>query len=199
MKTRPGFTLVEVMVALVVTGVVVVLSNAALQAGLDTSERIDDHRRGEDASVVFRALVTDALRHAQPGVFGGDAVFVHADRVDHEGGAADSVFFLTRGIEEPAGASGVWQARIWREGDRLRFIAARHDRVAVSATLSRITSFDVQTLGRGPGAAWMRQWPEPSTAPQAVRLQLQGPPSSAPVGGVADVPIVVRIARERLQ
>lgn len=184
---RRGFTLLEVMVALTVTGVVVTLSYTAMRAGLDTSQRIEEHRAAGEAGVAFRALVIDALRHAQPGVIGGPAVFFHRDRTGADGGAADSVAFATRGIEEPAGASAVWVASIWRDGDRVLFVAECGQRIPVSAAFSGITSFDLQTLGRGPGALWERQWSDASIAPQAVRLILRGG-----VESIADVPIVVR-------
>ena len=44
---RNAFTLVEVMVALVVTGLVVSIAYASVQAGLDTSERMTAASRDE--------------------------------------------------------------------------------------------------------------------------------------------------------
>ncbi|MCC6928981.1 MAG: prepilin-type N-terminal cleavage/methylation domain-containing protein [Gemmatimonadaceae bacterium] len=197
---RAAFTLLEVMVALVVSGLVVTLAYATTQAGFDTELRLGEHRDGTERVMAVRALLGDALRHQEEGLRGGDVVFALADRVADDGSAADSLAFLSRGIAAPYGTGVAWRVALWRSHDTLRVEArptemrdaGRRDPTArdayptasdaavpLSASLAGVTGVDVQALGRGVTAAWRSQWPEGDVAPDAVALVVQraGAPS----------------------
>ncbi len=191
---RRGFTLVEVMIALVVTGLVVSLAYATTQAGVDVEGRLLHHRDGEERAVAFRSLLTDALRHQVGGLRGGGAVFALADRVTATGTNADSLHLVTRGVVAPLGASAAWDVSIWLAGDTLQLeghpVDAASDAVPIRARLGGVQQFDVQVLGRGLAAAWQEQWPEPDLAPDAIALTVRH-------GDVAPLALVVRRGLER--
>jgi general secretion pathway protein J len=184
MRRRSGFTLVEVMVALVVTGMVAALAYAASSAGLATQAQLERHREGAGSEAVLRALLGDALRHQVGGLRGGAPVFHLADRVDAQGAPADSLHLTTRGVQSPLGASAEWSVDAWRRGDTLHLearplipgasAATGGPLAPVRARLAGMRGFDVQLLGRGPVAAWRPDWPEDDVAPDAVLLALAG-------------------------
>lgn len=192
---RAGFTLIEVMMALVISGLVASLAYAAAQAGFDTDARVSAYRDGRARDGVVRAILSDALRHQVDGVRGGSAVFTLDDRVDTEGRDADSVAFVTRGIVSPMGASAPWQLSVWREGTVLRIaggpLADAPDAAPPFAMrVEHVTGFDVRALGRGLAARWSTEWPDADQAPDAFALRI------AADGGDAE-PLVVRRGLER--
>lgn len=190
MRSRRGFTLLEVLVALVITGLVVSLAYASAQAGFDTGDRLERHRSAGEAEVTARALLVDALRHAVPGVRGGPPVFELADRAGAQG---DSLAFLSRGIIPPLGTSSTWLVSLSAGPSGLVLRAREADgAAAVTAELLGITALDVRVLGRGSLVAWSDEWNETGAAPQAVSLAFHSA-SGATVG----TPIVVRLGLER--
>lgn len=190
MTPRRAFTLVEVMVALVVTGMVAALAYAASSAGLATQAQLDRYRDGEGNESVVRALLADALRHQVEGRRGGAEVFSVANRVAGDGTAADSLHLTTRGVQAPLGVGDRWIVDAWRDGDTLHLSAAPAAEATVPAggpdaprgalarlapvrvRLAGVRGFDVQLLGRGPVVPWRADWPEGDVAPDAVALTL---------------------------
>jgi prepilin-type N-terminal cleavage/methylation domain-containing protein len=199
MTARRGFTLIEVMVALIVSGLVVSLAYAAAQGGLDTEARLGTHRTHAESLVALRAMLTDALRHAERGRRGGPAVFALRDAVDSDGAPSDSLVFLTRGIESPLGTSGIWTLLLTRRADTLRLAAtagtddrsADAGRAALLAEVPGVTGLDVRALGRTALTGWRGTWDDADVAPEAVSITLRGSD-----GGRA-APLVVRMGLER--
>lgn len=194
---RAAFTLVEVMIALVVSGLVASLAYAAAQAGFDTDARVTELRDGLTRDGVVRAVLTDALRHQVEGVRGGAEVFELHDRVDADGRGADSLVTTTRGIESPMGAAATWQVSAWREGNSLRIAGIPLGNAATGTppfetSLEGVTEFDVRALGRGLSARWREEWPDRDQAPDAVALRIMHTGSRG-----SDEPIVVRRGLER--
>jgi len=184
---RRAFTLVEVMVALVVTSLVASVAWTAVQAGLDTGDRLRGVREDVEAEATARALVTAALRHALPGGRGGEAVF------DLDPGARPDrarLQFLTRGIEEPLGASAIWRLTIEaaEAGLLLEAVSMEEAAPAIRIRLDGIEGLSVAVMGAG-ATAWSDSWPTPDLAPARVALRLVArgsrdtpPPISARVG-----------------
>ncbi|MCC6769871.1 MAG: prepilin-type N-terminal cleavage/methylation domain-containing protein [Gemmatimonadaceae bacterium] len=171
-----GFTLIEVMVSLVITGLVTTLAYAALQAGFDADQRLAAHRAGAGRQAVVRALLADVLRHEVEGVRGGDEVFALIDRVRADGAAADSLRVTTRGVVAPLGASAPWTVAIWLSADTLRIegqpLAHESTTPPLSMRLPGVTALDVSALGRGLAAAWMSSWPEADVSPDAFAISM---------------------------
>lgn len=195
-RDRAAFTLVEVMIALVVSGLVASLAYAAAQAGFDTEARVTELRDDVARDGVVRGVLADALRHQVDGVRGGAEVFALHDLVDAEGRAADSLTVITRGIESPMGASATWQVVAWRDGDTLRIAGIPLDAgvstPAFVMALGDVNRFDVQALGRGLAARWQESWPERDQAPDAFALQLAHTDARS-----SSEPLVVRRGLER--
>lgn len=189
MRARRGFTLLELMVGLVISGLVVTLGYSTLQGGLDTEARLTTHRLARESTLATRTMIADALRHGVPGVPGGPAVFVIVDRFDANGVPSDSLTFLSRGIVPPLGTSATWQVALQVTGDSLRFVAWPSEATSVPPVVATVgvgRGFDVQVLGRGVLSAWTTRWPDPGVAPDAVRLSIGD-----------SQPLVVRTGLER--
>lgn len=175
MRARRGFTLLELMVGLVISGLVVTLGYGTLQGGLDTETRLQTHRLARESTLAARTMIADAMRHAVPGVPGGPAVFVLVDRFDANGIPADSLTFQSRGIVPPLGTSVTWQVALSMAGDSLRFVAWPSEATSVPPVVATIgvgRGFEVQMLGRGMLSTWTTRWPDPGIAPDAVRLSI---------------------------
>jgi prepilin-type N-terminal cleavage/methylation domain-containing protein len=164
---RNAFTLVEVMVALVVTGLVVSIAYASVQAGLETSERITVARTGEEREIVARALLARAIRHAVPGAIGGQPVFILRDQP-----SGDELTFRTRGVSEPFGASGLWEVALLpdQDGVRLTGVAVDNSNASFTTLLPRVRRIDVRVLGRDVRDGWFESWPYAERSPVAVTI-----------------------------
>ena len=196
--TRRAFTLLEVMVALVVTSVVVVLAYSTAQVGLDTGSRLASYRAEEQSAQVVRAMLSDALRHAVVGTRGGERVFELFSRDGREG-AGDSLRFASRGIVSPLGTSEVWDVSVWQDDDGLHVEGAPHSTLGdwpLHMRLPRATSFEVAALGRGADATWRDGWSEATVTPDAVSFEIGGveAPSDTPTHATRTV---VRMGLER--
>ena len=76
---RSGFTLLEVMVAIVLTSLVVLLAYAAAQVSFDARARLGANLRTLQGARAVRALLQDALRNARTPQRQGDAGFTLKD------------------------------------------------------------------------------------------------------------------------
>ena len=183
---RRGFTLIEIMVALVVTGLVVSVAYATLQAGFDTSERMTNAQDGDEREVVARAMLSNALRHAVSGTIGGEPVFVLRDEPQ-----GDGLRFLTRGVSEPLGAGEVWEVSLLPGPDGAQFGGRQVDNPSRSfaTVLRRVNALNVQVRGRDFRDGWLETWNAPDRSPAAVSIsflnadgRLIGAPLMARVG-----------------
>ncbi len=72
-RARPvGFTLLEVMVAFMLTGLVVVVAYAAAQAGIDARTRVTTGLHAVQSSRAAREMLRDALHNARAPQDSGD-------------------------------------------------------------------------------------------------------------------------------
>ncbi|HEY5545449.1 MAG TPA: type II secretion system protein [Gemmatimonadaceae bacterium] len=189
---RRAFTLIEVIVALVVTGLVVSMAYAALQAGFDTSDRLTSARDGAEREIVARSILSSALRHALPGTIGGEPVFVLRERGQ---GAApgDELVFRTRGVLEPFGATGVWEVTLLSTtaGMRLSARAVHGSGSPFSATLHAARAIDVRVRGRDPRDGWLESWLAADRSPVAVSIAFLGAD-----GRARGAPLIARVGLE---
>ncbi len=164
-RARRGFTLLEVLVALVVTAMVVTLSYGAAQAGFDTEARLAERRAAADALTAWRALLGDAIRHVERGVADDDAVFVLA---------GDTLRLQTRGVVPPHGTGERWLVTLAPTAEGVRLTAspvAGASGDVVSVLVREARGAHVRVLPYA-GGAWTDAWPRASAVPAAVSVQL---------------------------
>ena len=186
--TRKAFTLIEVMVALVVTGLVVSIAYASVQAGFETSDRLAVAQSGEEREVVARAMLSRAIRHAVPGALGGQPVFVL-----RSGALGDELAFRTRGVGEPNGASAVWDVELISDANGVRFSGRElsDSSNTFSTLLPRLQRVDVRVRGRDFRDGWFEEWPFVDRSPVAVMIAFLDANNRA-VGA----PLVARVGLE---
>jgi prepilin-type N-terminal cleavage/methylation domain-containing protein len=189
---RRAFTLIEVTVAIVVTGLVVTMAYAALQAGFDTVDRLARVRDGAEREVVARSILSTALRHALPGTLGGEPVFVLREQRDVTG-PGDELRFRTRGVLEPLGATGVWEVSLFPASDGVHLEGHPLDGAGApfAATLRDVRAVDVRVRGRGFRDGWLESWIATDRSPVAVSIAFLGADGRA-LGG----PMVARVGLE---
>jgi len=143
-----GFTLIEVMLAIVLTGLVVLLAYGAAQVSYDAHARLSAELRALQQARALRELLQDALRSARAPQRPGDSLFtLHSGRLS----------FVTAGGGPPLDPDYDWLLTIEPGADGLE--------------LSAVTRWDVRALA--PGASqWLEEWPRTAVMPRAVVITL---------------------------
>ena len=184
---RRGFTLLELLVAIIVTGIVALLAYAALQGALDTRERLERYRATVESEARLRALLTDALRHPAEAAAIDEPIFSLINGSDATGVPFDRIRFLSRGIVSPLGTSGPWEVTLQPSATGLLFDARPFGGSpgrALRARLPDVRGLHVRVLARSSDPAWSRQWSSLGRMPAAVELTLVRDgrlPASAPL------------------
>lgn len=173
--SRGGFTVLEVMVALVVTGVVSLLAFGTLNTALDGEEQLERHRDVAEAQMIVRALLVDALRHPpeEGGAAMNEMLLEIDDRVDPRGLPVDALRFRSRGMAHPLGASQEWIVEVAATPMGLRLLArpgADSDAAPVETLLAGVAGLDVRVLPRTDEPIWSERWESPGRVPAAVAL-----------------------------
>lgn len=172
--TRRGFTLLELIVALALTGIVALLIYGAASAASDVEARLAANRRAAQAQVGMRTLLEDALRNARPAPRPGDPVFRLETRTSTRGVPNDQLTFVTRGGFPPLTGDADWRVTIEATPHGLAARAVPlgvRAPARVAALLPGVTGLEirVQPVGGGP---WSRTWAMPGVFPRAVLLTL---------------------------
>jgi prepilin-type N-terminal cleavage/methylation domain-containing protein len=196
MSRRAGFTLVELVIALVVTGLVVSLAYGAAQAGFDTDERLARAREGAESEAVARSIIADAIRHALPGIRGGTRVFELTRAPTADGGTSSALRFLTRGVVPPFGTSGAWVVGLEPTAGGLAVRArpassGEPGDASIDALLPNVRSIDVRVLSRDSREGWLTSWNDVERSPVAVAITLRDAD-----GRSRGAPLVARIGLE---
>jgi general secretion pathway protein J len=176
MKVRVGFTLIEVMVAIILTSVVALLAYGTAHAGLDTQKRIERFRTSAEAHVIVRDLLTSALRHPVEG--GGfamnDTLFTIDDRISADGLPINAVRFVSSGVVAPLGATSLWLVTIepGLEGVRIAALPLRsEDAQPIVALLTDVHGLRARVLDRTADTEWQNRWDVVGRVPAAVALE----------------------------
>jgi prepilin-type N-terminal cleavage/methylation domain-containing protein len=172
MRPRLGFTLLEVIVAITVTGLALTTAGMALSAARNTAARIQMHEARTEADGRLRALLTDMLRHA-PLAEQVDEPLLVVDRT----GAMPVLRFLSTGVREPYGTGGVWRVEVAMRDSTLVMRATPTggdiDASPLTATLSPVTQLEVRVLEHATALAspdWRADWPIAQDRPRAIEL-----------------------------
>ncbi len=183
---RGGFTLIEVLVALVVASLVVLLAHPTYGEVADLSGRIAERRLAHDRAMNARRLLAAAFGSLDVGI---------AQNAGFDGREARVTFTAWR-----PDAAGAWRrvrvqvllvAPVDADSARLVAVvtpivphgAAAGDTLVLGTSATGL-AFDY-LLDFGADAAWVRQWLSPASAPVGVRLRIEG------VGGAVDTLLFV--------
>lgn len=153
---RRGFTLIEVIVALALTGLVVTLASALLAGLLNANGTLVHARDATNASEVARAWLLEACHGVDVGAK-GDLPFTGTD---HEAG------FTARLLGPDGSVAPAPVALATSPNEVLMSVPAGTFVVADSITSA---SFDYLVGGGGDGA-FLQGWNSPASAPLAIRI-----------------------------
>ena len=198
---RAGLTLLELLVALLVTAAAVSMGYAALAATADAHARGLRDVDPMAAAAARRDWLRGTIASARIGAPGDGTAFEGTDAARRAPGAGtmadDAIVLVGRG---ESGAD-VW-VRVSLEHDpstSMRGLVADvapfprqpGDRVLRIPVDSEVTAFDVAYLSPVPPRRWLSAWNAPGILPAAVRLRLDGArvhpllrvPLTVPLGG----------------
>lgn len=168
MSDRRGFTLVELMVALVVTALVTLLAHRAFGVAIDGARQLRRVRIAEDRKQNAERWLSAAFLSLEVGQLGASSFEGHRDQVHFTSWLVTPSGWMER-ADVRLGVSGT--ALIARVGDAAPVVLA--DSV-------RAVAFDY-LLEPGADSRWAAEWVSPVSAPIAVRLRLQSTGSSGAI------------------
>jgi len=194
MRRREGFTLVEVMVGLVITGVVALLVYGAIRTAADTRARLADSRTVLRGEMAWRALVSDLARGIRAGRDYEGPTFLLQDGVDADGRPADRLVIITAAATPPLAIGADWRVSVGVGPDGLVAEATPLGRPGAPRVVRApegLVGLDVQVLAGGAGG-WVDGWTPGATLPHALRITFwtdEGPTGvplvlALPLGGV---------------
>jgi prepilin-type N-terminal cleavage/methylation domain-containing protein len=160
--TRGGFTLVELMVALVLTALVALLAAGTFSAASDAARRIREERIAADRAGNGRRWLEAAFLSLEVGQAGSRPFEGHPARVS-----------FTSWLPVPQG---------WMERMDVRLALAGNSLVATAGAAPPLTLMDsVRSVGidyllePGEASRWASEWVSPVSAPLAIRLRIERP------------------------
>ena len=187
--TRRGFTLLELLVAIVLTGVVALLVYGAVRAASDTEARLVTSRRHWQSHRGMRTLLEDALRNARPPMRAGAPAFSLQVATSSAGVPQDRLTFVTRGGFPPLTADADWRVTIEPTPTGLSASAIPlgvRTPLRLAAVLPGVSGLEIRVLAPGT-SEWNRQWAFPATFPRAVTLTFWTDSGPLPADGVLRV------------
>lgn len=171
MSIKRGFTLIELTVALVLTGVVSLVAYGSIQAAIDSSERLTNQRQTIESEAMVRTLISDALRHPSDSPDGGPAF----ELVSFSENRGHGIQFVSRGISGSLGAGQLWRValRPTNRGLELDAISFDGSAVAIRGKVPSLTSMDVRVLRAVNDRAWLGYWRATQQFPAAVEISFR--------------------------
>src|SRR2546427_1938772 len=160
-----GFTLLEVMLAIMLTGLVVLLAYGAAQVSYDAHARLSAELRALQQARALRELLQDALRSARAPQRPGDPRFtLHAGRLS----------FVTAGGGPPLDPDYDWLLTIEPGADGLDLSATpvgRAPATPVTIRVPGVTRWDVRVRAAG-ASQWLAAGAMTSGLPRGTAITL---------------------------
>ena len=184
-RTRPGFTLLEVVIALLLTAIAVTIAASALRAATTARDRVVAHQQSAERDVRLRAQLTDMLRHAPA----ADAVDEPFLRVTRDASGAGTLVFLSTGVRAPYGTGATWRVAVTGSDSGVVLdatpIGVTSDATRLRSELHDARDFAVQLLEHGSprtatvggasgtvgGTRWRTDWPLERSRPAMIALR----------------------------
>jgi prepilin-type N-terminal cleavage/methylation domain-containing protein len=168
-----GFTLVELVVAITLTGVVALLVYGAANAALATQTRLQETRLRMQSERAWAALVEDALRNARPARVYGDPAFILESGSDAMGLPRDRLWFITAGATPPLTADSDWEVVLEasQAGVRMTALPVGVDAPPIQLTTRpEMAGLNIRVLAPDPVPRWLESWTNTRMAPRAIEL-----------------------------
>ena len=187
---KRGFTLVEVVVALTIAGIIALAARAAVTGGFDTEERVQVHAALTERDARFRALLVTAIRHMTDAPTAGVTPFTLRDTVLAETGPSHVVEFYSRGLSFPAGSGATLRVQLVPADEGLTIQALdEHGFPRVSGIASGVAGMRMRV--RTLAGEWLDGWPRTLQLPAAISMDF------TPRTGVATpAPLIVTVGLE---
>lgn len=186
---RRGFTLLEIVVALTIAGLIALAVRATLSAGMDTEERVQHHVARTEGDARFRVLLMQALRHMTDAPAPGLAPFTMRDTLV-DGVASNVVEFYSRGLAPSAGSGSAMHVRVAPAADGLTIEGRGAGGVLTWSGLAPGIRAMRARL-RTPAGDWVADWPRTLQHPSAVEIEF-----APKADGRTLVPLVTATALE---
>ena len=173
--TRRGFTLLELLIALVLTALAVTLAASAVRAATSVRDRVGTHRDTTEALARLQALLTDMLRHAPA----ADLVDEPLLRVLPGADGQPALTFVSQGVRPPFGTGAPWRVTLHTTADGLVLdaipLGRTPDGTVLRAVVPGMRAVAIQLLegaSARDGAQWRSDWPLAASRPAAVAITL---------------------------
>lgn len=181
-ENEAGFTLLEVIVAVLLTSLVVILGFSAAKVSFDGSTRLGLDLRRLQSGRAVRQVLGDALRNAQPAQQPTDQGFQLQN---------DRLTFMAAAGASPLDPDYDWLITVGPADGRVEFAArplGHAPPAEVRFTLPQVTRWDVRVMVPGSTAGWLREWPSGTMMPRAVEMKFWN--DSVPLGPPLRVTLV---------
>lgn len=183
MTESRGFTLLELVVTLTLTGVIALLVYGTATVAVDTQERVRDRQREVSERWAWGALLEDALRNVHsPLAYGSPTLVVEPGR-DLRGRARDRLRLITSGSQPPLNADADWEVTL-EVADAGLVLTGRPLGVQVPVRrlvgLPSVTGLDIRLSGGLEDAEWRESWRHPSMLPRVIEFAYYS--DSGPIG-----------------
>jgi prepilin-type N-terminal cleavage/methylation domain-containing protein len=170
--SRRGFTLIELIIAIALTGVVALLVYGAADVALDTEERLQAEELVVRSERAWRTVVEDALRNVRANSDYGRATLVLEQRVDAMGRPRDRLRIITAGGTPPLTPDADWIVSIEATAGGVTLTATPFGVVAPPRTVTgpSVTGLDVRVYGGLENPAWLEVWSDSRSLPRAIEI-----------------------------
>jgi general secretion pathway protein J len=172
--SRPsGFTLLELLVAILLTSVVALLVYGIAQAGLDTETHLVSSTRSVQSARAMRTLLEEALRNVRPALNPGDPAFILESRTTKQGRPLDQLSFVTAGSLPPLTTEADWAVTVEATAAGLALSATPlgvRSPQQVTSVQPGITGLRVRVQVPGDESDWIDTWALRTLLPRAVEL-----------------------------
>jgi prepilin-type N-terminal cleavage/methylation domain-containing protein len=160
-----GFTLLEILVAVVLTSFIALIAYGALHVSLGARDRLGAALAVQQRARVTRELLVDVLRNTRTPQRQGDTTFTLA---------GDTLTFIAAGGGPPLDADCDWRVTITPGAGGLMFNATpvgRSPAAVVAFRLPGVTRMDARVLAPT-GDKWLETWSASLVTPRAVAITL---------------------------
>jgi general secretion pathway protein J len=191
MLRRSGFTLLELLIALVLTAVAVTIAGSALRTASIAGARVEEHRDTLEQDARLRATLTDMLRHAPA----SESVDEPLLQIAQDAAGRARLTFLSKGVRPPYGTGDIWRVTVFVSSAGLVLdalpVGASVDATALHSVHPGVTTLSVRVLEQVPAqtgsivtAGWRSDWPLNTSRPAMIAFDF---------GQSANPPLVVAL------